>query len=245
MTPRMIFCVTAGRTGTTLLARLFSLIPGVHAVHEPRPDFAQVMRAVQQNPQRAHKFLTSRKIPAIAAIDEPVYVETSHLFCKGFFEPMLELHPDISIIVLERSAHEIAYSLLSRGTVPARTPLGRTYLLQPDDPGVLPIGGWEDRLTDYQLCYWYALEIERRQAEALKLCEARGVKHFRIQTNDLAQFDQFSAMCAALNIPLPEEEQFRQRFEATAGKKHNRNPSYLDLDEDFERQGQVVQDLIA
>jgi hypothetical protein len=47
------------------------------------------------------------------------------------------------------------------GTIPGRTQKGLRFYLSPDDPGVLPLTDWE-RLHDYQLCYWYCLEIERR-----------------------------------------------------------------------------------
>ena len=58
--------------------------------------------------------------------------------------------------------------------MPGRGKLGLKYLLHPDDPGVLPLRGWHG-LSDYQLCFWYALEIERRQeAYAARLVQAGG-----------------------------------------------------------------------
>ncbi|TFL18305.1 hypothetical protein [Jannaschia formosa] len=225
--PRMIFTVTAGRTGTTLLARLLDLLPKVRATHEPEPKFAPHMRSALIDRDAARQFLIHEKLPVIEAVAEPVYVETANLFCKGFFEPMAELRPGFGVIFLRRDPGEIAHSYLSRDTVPGRNRLGIKFLLQPDDPGVLPIDGWQD-LTDYQLCFWYALEIERRQLHYRAVCDRTGQSLFSISTEELCVPDRFRALCAAFGLSVPEGAAFEAAFAAIAGKKHNRNRAYVE-----------------
>ena len=160
---RPIFTVTAGRTGTTYVTRLFSLMPNTQAVHETPPNFVSVMRRAQLEPRAALAFCANVKLPHIAKVKAVRYVETSHLFCKGFLECFVKLGVVPDLLLLQRAPRKIALSLLARNTIPARNPMGWKYLLAPCDRGVLPLDNWQ-LLTDYQLCFWYALEIERRQA---------------------------------------------------------------------------------
>jgi hypothetical protein len=394
----LIFTVTAGRSGTTLLTRLLELIPVVVAKHEPKPSFVNVMRKVQNNAttadaaaqttqtQRHHHhhrhrhrhrrddsnkssksesdksesesdttdesiaitFLKEKKIPLIlqqtnaaaqqqqqkqqqqqtisntnsnettaaTAASLPTqlssttamssrithYVETSHLFCKGFIEPMknillessktstnssslsssscgdggnhrhhhhhhhhhsscccygYKLQKTFSLIILRRHPSLIAYSLLQRNAIPGRSRWGKKYLLHPNDWNVLGNNGNDDngnndndrrRLrwisilsswSDYQLCYWYALEIERRQIQYTKMACDGGWKCYTITIDELTNFDKFCNMCISLGIELPigssgsslvqvieggqEESSFRDQFEKIAKQKHNLN----------------------
>jgi hypothetical protein len=158
----LVFTVTTGRSGTGLLASLLSRLPNTTALHEPDPSFISVMRTVQTRPKVAKEFLCEEKLPFIAKQNARVYVETSHLFCKGFLEPLLELGVRPALIFLRREPRDVARSMYRLNTIPGRTKKGRTYYLQPNDPDTLFVSD-SDSLTDYQLCFWYCLEIERRQ----------------------------------------------------------------------------------
>lgn len=170
---RLIFTVTTGRSGTNLLQQMFDLLDDVVAEHEPEPKFSRVLRDVQRRPEAAREWLERVKLPAIAAVAGRVYVETSHLCGKGFLEPLLGCGVVPDLVILRRQARAVARSLFQLGTIPARTETGRNFLLQPDDPGVLPVPGWAD-LHDYQLCYWYCLEMERRARLYPEMVRARG-----------------------------------------------------------------------
>lgn len=158
---RLILTVTPGRSGTGYLSQLLGLLPGVFSAHEPSPNFRDVMRGVQYNPQLAQIFLLNQKLPAIRHCTESVYVETSHLTCKGFIEPLLNNFCVPDLIILRRDPFLVSNSLYYLDTIPARTPLGELFLLRPDDPGVVPLEGWQ-QLPDWALCFWYCREIERR-----------------------------------------------------------------------------------
>jgi len=158
---RIIFTVTSGRSGTAYVATLFQYVKGVEAYHEPEPEFRKVLRQAQMRPAVAKAFMAHKKLPAIASTGGDIYVETSHLFCKGFLEPTLELGVIPDLIIHTRPHRQVAVSLYKMGTIPGRTPKALQFYLSPDDPGVLPLRNWKS-LHDYQLCFWYCLEIERR-----------------------------------------------------------------------------------
>lgn len=158
---RLIFTITTGRSGTAYLARILSFVPNVVAYHEPFPRFNEVVRQVQQNPQIALDFWINKKLPKIAEEMQPIYIETSHLICKGFLEPLLEIGIVPDLIFLKRAHREVAESMYRLGSIPGRTELGLEWYISPDDNCVLPLKNWQN-LHDYQLCYWYCLEIEKR-----------------------------------------------------------------------------------
>jgi len=172
---RLIFTVTSGRSGTAYLTAVFNYMKGVHAYHEPAPEYVTCLRQVQSQPELARKFLLEEKLPVIAADPAGIYVETSHLFCKGFVEPLLALDIVPDLVIHRRSMRDISLSLYKMGTVPGRTSKALRFYLSPDDPNVLPLANWQ-QLHDYQLCYWYCLEIERRARYYKDLFISRGAR---------------------------------------------------------------------
>jgi hypothetical protein len=229
----LIFTVTPGRSGTKYLTALLGAVPGVAAHHEPAPDFVAVMRRAQQDPEMAFAFWRDAKLPAIAAMEAPIYAETSHLFCKGFFEPAILMGLRPKLIILRRLPSEVAWSLVERETVPARTPYGCLYLLDPRDPNVMPLPGWE-RMTDYQLCFWYALEIERRQLKYAAFAAKLGLPAFEVLQRDLGKPELFAKMLQALGIPASGAE--ISGHGDISAVRHNRNPRKLTKPDDLEAQ---------
>jgi len=204
-TKRLIFTVTTGRSGTGYLTILLSCIPGIHAFHEPDPNFVHVMRRAIENPELALKFLAYKKLPVIAGLPHSVYCETSHLFCKGFFYPILDLGFMPEIIILKREKRKVAKSLFELNTIPGRTPLALAYYLKPDDKGVyLPINSWS-KLHDYQLCYWYCLEIEKRMEVYSRELLSRGGKVYEIELSQLQSLENLLLFIRKLQLPITKE----------------------------------------
>jgi hypothetical protein len=176
---RFIFTVTTGRTGTGYLAHLLGIFKGTTTYHEPEPAFSAHLRAAQQDPRTARQFLLEEKIPAICRLSiSPIYIETSHLFCKGFLEPWLQINqlPTPDLILLERDFREVSLSFLSLHTIPARSETGQKFMLAPSDPTCFTqVENWES-LNDYQLIYWYCLEIEERKRRYRSTVEECGGK---------------------------------------------------------------------
>ena len=221
----LVFTVTAGRTGTTYLTHLFALLPDITSLHEPQPSFVYFLRQAQRRPAAARRFLLDYKLPFIAGHPTPRYAETGHMLCKGFFEPLLELGIVPRIVLLRRHPRLIATSLLTRRTVPGRGKLGFKYLLHPGDPGVLPLAQWMSR-SDYQLCFWYALEIERRQRAYAALLARAGGTSVDVTPDELRDGGRFLAMLEALELidAGTDRDTLLQRHGEISAVTYNPNP---------------------
>jgi hypothetical protein len=232
-TKTLIFTVTSGRSGSKYLAALLSTVPGMSSHHEPKPDFVSVMRRVQQDPEIAFGFLRHEKLPAVAKAAEPVYAETSHLFCKGFLEPLLlmEIYP--KLIFLRRYPTDVAWSLFERNTIPARTSSGYLYLLDPRDPNVMPLSGW-NRMTDYQLCFWYALEIERRQLRYIEYAKSLDLPYVEILQRDLGKSETFVQLLRGLELAA--DSNIMAQHRVISSQHHNPNSRSLSRPSDLEQQ---------
>jgi hypothetical protein len=182
---RLIFAITPGRSGSKLLTALAQCVAGVSAIHEGLPRMNYLLRTICSHPPAAKWWLETEMFPTIAKnLSSDIYFETSHLFCKGFIEPTLDLGLKPSFIILTRPADEVAESLHAIGCIPERSGIGRMVLLGPSDDGVQELLDWQ-ALSDYQLCYWYALEIERRQSFYEHWLPKRGCDVWRVQLKDL------------------------------------------------------------
>jgi hypothetical protein len=87
----LVFTVTAGRTGTLFAQQLFALLPDTTSLHEPAPAFHAYLRRIKRDHDFPKDFLLHYKLPFIADLPSRNYVELSHVFCKGFLEPLLDL----------------------------------------------------------------------------------------------------------------------------------------------------------
>lgn len=186
---RLVFSVTTGRSGTEFLARALALFRGVHAAHEPRPRFATAWRAVlaARDPESAaREFWLAEKLPRIRRTRGDVYAETSHLACKGFLVALADLGVAPEIVHLRRDPRAVATSLWRLGAIPGRTLKGVKHFVSPWDRNHL---AWRDlehaQPNDYQLCYWYALEIDARAAALRAALEPRGVRIHKVEFDAL------------------------------------------------------------
>ncbi|WP_417910085.1 hypothetical protein [Candidatus Electronema sp. PJ] len=198
---RLVFTVTTGRSGTAYLSAILGYARDTYAVHEPEPEFAEVLRPVQKNHDLAINFLLEKKLPAILRNPAAIYIETSHLTCKGFLEPLLQLGLVPDLVIHRRPARDVARSMLTMGTIPGRSEKGLRFYLSPDDPNVLQLANWQT-MHDYQLCYWYCLEIERRCQVYKDIFTQRGAKIAETTLVSLRTFSGLVDCFTALNLQL-------------------------------------------
>jgi len=236
---QLILTVTAGRTGTAFLHNLFRLFPAVDSAHEEEPNYLHVMRRVQTQPAEATRFLTKFKFPVIAASSSGTIAETSHLFCKGFLEPMINLGVYPDLVLLRRNPRRIALSLLERNTIPGRTSTGTDYLVCPSDPNTLPLLLWEG-LTDYQLCFWYALEIERRQHRYGDYMQQLGRKVCDVTANELHAPDEFLRMAKIFSLAIPDRDALLRQHREIASTDYNKTPEVREQTFDLDAAEQEV-----
>ena len=225
---RVIFTVTAGRTGSQTLSRIMNHVPDAVALHEPRPQYSSVMREAVRSPWVARRFMRHVKMPAILSLSQTIYIETSHLFCKGFLEPALALGLRPALIFLERDLRETAVSLLHKTAVPGRSREGRQYLMAPDDLAYVAIRD-HAAMSDYQLCYWYCLEISHRQQLYRQLADRLGLDHFTIRTQELNDEGRISALLD--HFGLAADGASRDNLLATLGVRHNASRDQLVMPE--------------
>lgn len=201
---RLVFTVTTGRAGTRHLAFCLGLFRDVEARHEPPPKFSDVLRTALEEPEAAREFWARQKLPRIARGRRPIYAETSHLVCKGFLESLIELGHRPDLIHVHRDPRSVALSLWRLDTVPGRTRRGIKYYLGPRDPGVLPLR-WTSRRPphDYQLCFWYCLEIERRARDLVARQHELGIRVHELPLSSLAGFPDVLALGRRLELGPP------------------------------------------
>lgn len=226
----VILCISAGRVGTMTLARYLSLMPDTYVAHEPNPQYRFLLREIQKRPRLASKFLLHVKVPYILLREENNYVETSHLLCKGFFESYVALGFRPTYMFIVRDLRKIALSLLRKTAVPGRTPAGMGYLLCPNDHVYVKLSDWKN-LTDYQLCYWYTLEMQYRQYLYKEVCERYGIKYIFVKTeefNDVGKMAELASGCQLLGKDVAEDI-----FLSVAGEVFNESQKN-DLTIDFE-----------
>lgn len=182
---QIILTVTTGRSGTGYLQKLFSHVPTVHAEHE---------LSLLLEP------FWKKRFDLIEETKTPIYVETSHLISKGFIEPLIEqfnVVPDL--ILLSRDSRDVSLSMVALDSVPERTINGRTYLISYLDSKSLTTLPTDKEYTDYQLCYWYCLEIAERQKHYKQLVESLGGKTYSTTIDKLRSGD-FNNLLAHFGI---------------------------------------------
>jgi hypothetical protein len=218
---RLIFTLTTGRSGTEYLARALGAFREVEARHEPKPTFGSAFRTVAAAPGTAREFWLAHKLPRIARGSRPVYAETSHLACKGFLESAVELGLTMTWVRLHRPAREVAASLWQLGTIPGRSYGGVKYYLAPFDRGVrLALDAARvERLDDYQLCYWYCLELEARAEELVRRFPA--VPCVRRELDQLGTLAALEELGRELGLAAP-SPLGRVQLAALAGRRVNR-----------------------
>ena len=198
---RLILTITTGRSGSDLLARSLGLFRDVAARHEPKPRFSSCFRAVCAVPAIAREFWIEEKLTAMHRSRRPIYAETSHFACKGFLESLVDLGYRPDLIHLRRDPRAVALSLWSLRSIPGKSLRGVRYYLSPWDANCLPIRALASRApSDYQLCYWYCLEIEARARRYRALFAPHGIRVHTIEFDALRTEDGLIELGRALEL---------------------------------------------
>ena len=209
---RIILTASSGRCGTQLLTELLSLVPGVRSLHEPPPYVDNIVWRLRSNPGLAKQWLVKHKLPtmlnSIKAADVNVYIETSHMLCKKFFEPLLELGIAFDLIILSRDLRATAMSFYAIDDVPIRSKSGRRWLPNPDDVDNLSnLPKPFSQYSDYQLIYWSILEMELRKALYYKTWVDAGQMVVKVDLKELIVKSGFKALLKSLELPeLPPQK---------------------------------------
>lgn len=199
---KMIFTVATGRCGTRFLTELLSICRGVTAEHEATPDFVDIMSKAVTNPSLAKEFWLEKKLPHIESLDAKIYAETSHLTCKGFLNPLLEMGIQPAIIYLRREPRAVAKSMYALNAIPHRTELGVQYYLSPTNFSFMNDVDWHS-WSDYQLCYWYCLMIDHFAIFYKQRCKELNLYFLKTDINELKTLTGFLKLNFKLGLPIP------------------------------------------
>ncbi|RMF83315.1 MAG: hypothetical protein D6739_07350 [Nitrospirae bacterium] len=172
---RVIFVATTGRSGTLTLVRLFQVVPGTVALHEPYPAMHDdvLHAAARGDTAFVARAYWSRKAVNIrrAAAGHRYYLEANHLFIKVFLEQAVDDFGDrLRVIHLVREPVAVANSIYRLGDWPGteegnrwwldhHAPTNRIRLAEPleEDP---------EFSHPFYRGLWYWCEVETRIAEA-------------------------------------------------------------------------------
>ena len=205
---RLVFCLSPGRSGTAYLTWLIKGLDGVVSLHEPEPKYQWETSNLQKDLRLAYEFVRNKKLPAIGRIPGQLYFEASHYIEKGFLEAWGNTDVTPDFITLKRDPRKIALSWYALGAdFHTDTAFVYQHMLHPEDkrPLFLPLKDWKS-LNDYQLCYWYALESEKRAAHYAHLLAKRGAKFFETSVEQLASGEHILPLLQWLDIEPLEEE---------------------------------------
>ena len=162
--------------------------------------------------------MVGAKVPAsLWAARNNTYVETSHLVSKGFFEASLALGLRPQLLSVSREPSQVAASLLKINAVPTRSRADQ-YLVRPQDSPYLRLGTTKD-LSDYQLCLWYALEIELRTKLYERVAEDLGLTWVSMTVEDMNDLDAMTGV--AVGLQLTQREEAEMAFREVVGTRLN------------------------
>ncbi|MEL7615061.1 hypothetical protein AAG584_14935 [Vreelandella titanicae] len=240
----IVFTVTHGRTGTTMLTEVFKIFEDTRSEHEPEPNYASILPKVKENPRYAIKFLED-KIELINKFNESNYVETSNVFGKGFFIPLIRMGVFPKLVFLNREFREVAKSLFKRGSFPMRTKMGMHFSSDPSYPGTLSIFQPET-LTDYQICFWGVLDSYFRQVKAGEIYDKMGKDYVWVSAGDFNDFNKTLIVGEKLGLRVSDKSKARDAHNVVANTHHNPNKkNNVEVRVDFDKEEGEVLDRVA
>lgn len=232
---RLVFCLTNGRSGSNRLGDLFEAVRGLDAHHEPAPYFDLVRRRAALDPNLAKDFLLRIKLPYIAGLDAPIYVETSHLFNKAFFRPMLATGIPFDCVLLTRDMRSTALSMLSLDNRPGAPGMSTRFLIAPDEAECIPPPSF-DKLTHYQQLCWHVLESDARSRAYAAELRAAGGRVAEVSLESLSEAATFRRLLEDLSIDTRAidegilHEKLTRRVNTKSGKRRDFSLTDAELD---------------
>ena len=184
--------LSAGRSGTNKLASLLSTVSDVYAEHEGDIGFHTVRVDNLTDPSIGSNFVKD-KIEFFNSRPETHCVHTGHMVGEGFIEHFLDQGIVPNIIVLRRSMREVATSMFNLKWIPGKHELIRGWYAGPDEPNTLPYNNWKEA-HNYQLCYWWCLDTERRIRHYTPILKEAGCKIYETTLDQILDLTQLNKM---------------------------------------------------
>lgn len=233
LTDNVIFVITTGRSGTKYLTGLFETIDNVSAWHEPDREI-NILRQINRDNdvELARNFVETQKIKLIEKrIKNNIYIETSHLICKGFLEHLINIFPNIKIIYLSRNLKDTAKSLYKHKSITKeilnKTKYNFYYLLPTDTSCRFKLTKNEIAdLSDFELCVWYCFEIFTIYQEL----KYKNDCVYNVNLKDLNSFDNTIKFFNTLGLTVSNTQLLQHKINKPVHR--GKDDSFLDITDD-------------
>lgn len=170
---QLYLSLAPGRCGTTKLAQILSLVPGMFAEHEADgPDSCCWVRQSSLDVQRTY---IKRRLEFYNSLPYDHVANTTHMIGEGFYEHFVDLGIVPNIITMRRNPREVALSMWKLNWIPFRNRTFSPWYMGPDEPDTLPFPNYE-KAHSYQLCYWWCCDTERRALKYTPWLKSLGAK---------------------------------------------------------------------
>ncbi len=168
---KCVFCINSGRVGSQSLAELLNRVMGVAAYHEPYPQingmnvfYANEMALNKSKEKRWYKTEEiAKKIFFNYFRLKKVYVETSNMFIKTFYDVVLDYFKNIEIIVLRRDFIKTLRSFIELGYFTSLNSNWEDWMTSPNaTSAAIKAINTDEEMDQIDLTIAYLIDIEAR-----------------------------------------------------------------------------------
>lgn len=203
---RLIFCINSGRCGSNYLAELLGTAEEVISHHEAEPTITgKYTKNINENnydKSFSERWIKVEELKKYLNNLSPgqIYVDTSHVFIKTFFDVVVEEFKDnIEVIILRRNLVSVLKSFIELGYFSKKNLVWPNWMSSPNaKTGAIKCIGKDEELDLYDLCIAYLIDIEARALRFQK--DYPWVKTYEVYLENLNNFNIVQKLFADLGI---------------------------------------------
>jgi tetratricopeptide (TPR) repeat protein len=203
---RLIFSINPGRSGSNYLAELLGTAEEVISHHEAEPTITgKYIQAINKNNYEqsfSERWIKVEEIKKSLDNLSPgqVYVDTSHVFIKTFFDVVTEGFKDnVEIIILRRNLVSVLKSFIELGYFSQKNLVWPDWMSSPNaKTAAIKCIGKDEELDQYDLCIAYLIDMEARALRFQK--DYPWVKTYEVYLENLNDYDLVKKLFANLGI---------------------------------------------
>jgi len=204
--PRLLFCISSGRSGTNYLADLLDTSEEAVAFHEAEPTMTgKFLQMINEAPyadsvkERSVKVEAIRKVLDEMPEGKSVYCEANHMFIKTFFDVVMENFDNVEVIVLRRDLPLVLSSFLKLRYFSEGNDIWQDWFSSPNavTAAAKSIGS-DEALDRCDLSIAYLMDIEARALRFQRDYPETKIHHVRVE--ELNDYDNVLQLFSDLDI---------------------------------------------